>query len=150
MPESNTTANANRANPRRAEANALREPTAAQDRLARDVIGAAIEVHRMLGPGLLESVYEEALCVELAARGVEFTRQPCIELQYKGHPVGKGRMDLLVGNQIVVELKAVDQLAPVHKAQMISYLRMSGHRLGLLINFNVAVLRDGVKRVVCS
>ena len=127
-----------------------REPTAEEDGLARQVIGAAIEVHRILGPGLLESVYEEALCIELTDRRVPFVRQPVVDLKYKGRPVGKGRLDLLVGNCVVVELKAVEALTNVHKAQLISYLKTTGHHLGLLINFNVAVLRDGIKRVVSS
>ena len=127
-----------------------REPTAEQDGLARQVIGAAIEVRRILGPGLLESVYEEALCIELTDRCVAFVRQPAVDLKYKGRSVGKGRLDLLVGNCVVVELKAVEVLTNVHKAQLISYLKTTGHRLGLLINFNVAVLRDGIKRVVSS
>lgn len=126
----------------------VQEPTPEEDRLAHEVIGAAIEVHRVLGPGLLESIYEEALCIELQERRIAFVRQPTVELQYKGCAVGKGRLDLLVGGQVVVELKAVDALADVHLAQVISYLRTTGHRLGLLINFNVPFLRDGIKRLV--
>lgn len=126
------------------------EPSKALDRLAREVIGAAIEVHRVLGPGLLESVYEEALCVELTLRSIPFVRQPQVELAYKGHPVGKGRLDLLIGDSLVVELKAVEGLNEVHKAQVISYLRTTGYMLGLLINFNVPVLRDGIKRIIRS
>jgi GxxExxY protein len=128
----------------------LAEPGAELDRLARDVIGAAIEVHRILGPGLLEAVYEEALCVELGLRGIVFTRQPTIGVMYKGHPVGQSRLDLLVNGALVVELKAVDGLHEIHKAQVISYLKSSGHRLGLLINFNVIVLKDGIKRIIVS
>jgi GxxExxY protein len=127
-----------------------REPSAEEDRLAREVIGAAIEVHRVLGPGLLESVYEEALCIELQLRGLAFVRQPAVDLAYKGHSVGRGRLDLLVGDRLVVELKAVDALSGVHTAQVISYLRTTGYRLALLINFNVPVLKDGVKRIVCG
>ena len=127
-----------------------REPTAEEDSLARQVIGAAIEVHRVLGPGLLESVYEEALCVELTERGVSFVRQPQVDLMYKGHPIGVGRLDLLVGGWVVVELKAVNALTDVHTAQLISYLRTTGYHLGLLVNFNVAVLKDGLKRIVSS
>ena len=128
----------------------LREPSAEEDRLAHDTIGAAIEVHRALGPGLLESVYEGALCIELADRGIPFTRQPSVDLTYKERPIGKGRLDLLVGNAVIVELKAVETLADVHTAQVISYLKLTGHHLGLLINFNVARLKDGVKRLVVS
>lgn len=126
------------------------EPPPEVDHLARAVIGAAIEVHRVLGPGLLESVYEEALCVELTLRGISFQRQPTIDLAYKGHAVGTGRLDLLVDNALVVELKAVADLSDVHKAQVISYLKTAGYRLGLLINFNVPILRDGIKRLVSS
>ena len=128
----------------------LREPTAEEDCLARETIGAAIEVHRVLGPGLLESVYEEVLCIELADRSIPFVRQPSVDFAYKGRSVGKGRLDLLVGNAVVVELKAVEALTDVHKAQVISYLKMTGHHLGLLINFNVARLSNGIKRLVVS
>lgn len=120
------------------------------NRLSHEIIGAAIEVHRVLGPGLLESVYEEALCIELTARGVPHTRQPTVDLSYKGHPVGEGRLDLLVGDTVVVELKAAESLHDAHKAQVISYLKTTGYSLGLLINFNVAVLRDGIKRIIAT
>lgn len=126
------------------------EPGEEVDRLAHEVIGAAIEVHRTLGPGFLESVYEEALCVEMGLRGIPFARQTTISVNYKGHPVGEGRLDFLVGDTLVVELKTVDALAPVHFAQILSYLKATGHQLGLLINFKVGVLKDGVKRVVLS
>ncbi|MGH9426531.1 MAG: GxxExxY protein [Terriglobia bacterium] len=126
------------------------EPSGALDQLARAVIDAAIEVHRMLGPGFLESVYEEALCVELSLRGIPFLRQVLVAVDYKGHPVGESRLDLLVGGSLVIELKAVDSLAPVHSAQMISYLKATGHHLGLLMNFNVPLLKDGLKRIVLS
>jgi GxxExxY protein len=128
----------------------LREPTAREDKLAREVIGAAIEVHRALGPGLLESVYEAALVVELTERRIPFVRQAHTELKYKGQPVGEGRLDLLVDEVLVVELKSVEALMPVHVAQVLSYLRASGCRLGLLINFNVDVLKNGIKRVVLT
>lgn len=126
------------------------EPSEELDSLARQVIGAAIEVHRILGPGLLESLYEEALCIELGLREIAFVRQPAIDLCYKGCPVGSGRLNLLVGGALVVELKAVEALAAVHSAQMLSYLKTGGYHLGLLINFNVPVLRDGIKRFVCG
>ena len=93
-------------------------------------------------------MYEEALCLELAMREIPFVRQPIIEIGYKGHVVGQGRLDLLVANTIIVELKAVDELAPVHTAQVLSYLHATGHKLGLLINFNVPRLMQGVKRLV--
>ena len=126
------------------------EPGPELDRLARAVIGAAIEVHRILGPGLLEAAYEEALCVELALRNIPFTRQPVVTVSYKSHPVGQSRLDLLVDDALVVELKAVDALNDIHKAQVISYLKMSGLQLGLLMNFNVTVLKDGIKRIIVS
>lgn len=112
------------------------------------VIGAAIEVHRLLGPGYRENAYEEALCVELALRGIPFVRQPCVTLNYKGHQVGKGWLDILVGDCLIVELKVVDELSAVHKAQVLSYLKATGYRLGLLINFNVDNLQKGIKRVI--
>jgi GxxExxY protein len=126
------------------------EPDAELDRLARLVIGAAIEVHRQLGPGLLEGVYEKALCIEFDLREIPFRRQSGVGITYKGRPVGKGKLDLLVGERLIVELKAVERLAPIHSAQMISYLRMTKRNLGLLINFNVPMLKEGIKRVVVS
>ena len=118
------------------------------ERLAYDVIGAAIEVHKALGPGLLESVYEEALVVELTERGISFVQQAPVNVTYKGESVGDGRVDLMIDETVVVELKAVEELAPIHTAQVLSYLRASGLRLGLIINFNVPMLRDGIKRVI--
>jgi GxxExxY protein len=129
---------------------AKREPGERLDDLARAVISAAIEVHRHLGPGYLESIYEEALAVELSLRGMPFERQKPIALRYKGHSIGEARLDLLVGNELLVELKAVEAFAPVHKAQVISYLKATNLHLGLLINFNVPVLRSGIQRVVLS
>jgi GxxExxY protein len=126
----------------------LREPEANLDALAKSVIGAAIEVHRNLGPGFLESVYESALCIELERREISYARQPLVPVSYKGMAVGEARLDLLIEGKLIVELKAVDSLAPVHRAQVISYLRATGYHLGLLINFNCFPLRDGIKRVV--
>jgi GxxExxY protein len=126
------------------------EPGKELDNLARVVIDAAIEVHRELGPGFVESVYEEALAVELRLRDVEFERQKPMAVFYKGHPVGEGRVDLLVGGALIVELKAVEKLLPVHKAQVISYLKARGSTLALLINFNERLLKDGIQRVVLS
>ena len=126
----------------------MKEPSKEVDRLAHEVIGAAIEVHRALGPGFMESIYEEALCVELRLRQMCFKRQLPIEVLYKEHVVGQGRLDLLVGDLLIVELKAVESLADIHTAQVISYLRAAKLELGLLINFNVPVLRQGVKRIV--
>lgn len=127
-----------------------REPAPELNRLSQQVIGAAIEVHRHLGPGLLESMYEGALCVELSLRDIPFERQSTVELVYKGHRVGQGRLDLLIDGQLIVELKAVEALNEVHRAQVISYLKTTGRTLGLLINFNVPVLRSGIKRIICS
>jgi GxxExxY protein len=118
------------------------------EELAFDLIGAAIAVHRELGPGYLEMVYENALCVELGIRKIPYSRQHPISLNYKGHNVGEGRLDILVDNCLVVELKAVESLSPIHKAQVISYLKVTGCELGLLINFNVMVLKDGIQRVI--
>lgn len=120
------------------------------DELARLVIGAAIEVHRVLGAGFLESVYEEALCLELSTRGIHYLRQPIIAVEYKGQHVGEGRLDILVENQLIVELKAVEFLAPIHTAQVLSYLKTTGYQLGLLINFNVPMLKQGLKRVALN
>ena len=127
-----------------------REPSPEVDALARAVIGAAIEVHRVLGPGFMEGIYEEALCTELELRGIPFVRQPLVIVEYKSREAGESRPDLLVGGTLVVELKAVDQLAPIHVAQLMSYLKAARCELGLLINFNVTLLKSGVKRVVHS
>ena len=116
--------------------------------LAHQFIGAALEVHKELGPGYLESVYEEALCHELSLRGIQFSRQYVINVEYKGHRVGESRVDLLLEGAVVVELKAVESLAPVHEAQIISYLKATHCRLGLLINFNVSLLKEGIRRIV--
>ena len=123
------------------------EPGSEVDRLAYDVLGAAIEVHRTLGPGYLESVYESALRVELALRGIAFEPQFPFALRYKGHDVGAGRIDLLVGGLLIVEIKACEELAPIHTAQVISYLKATNKELALLINFNVRRLKDGVRRI---
>ncbi len=125
-----------------------RLPEAELNQLTGTVIGAAIEVHRTLGPGFLESVYEEALCLELRRRGVGFVRQAGICVNYKGDSVGESRVDLLVEDCLVVELKAVETLAPIHAAQVVSYLKTTKARVGLLINFNVVRLRSGIKRII--
>jgi GxxExxY protein len=124
------------------------EPSEALDALAHSVIGAALEVHRVLGPGFLECVYEEALCVELGLRDIPLVSQHPVRVNYKGTRVGEGRLDLLVADALIVELKAVETLLPVHSAQLHSYLKATGYRLGLLINFNVPLLRDGIKLVI--
>jgi GxxExxY protein len=117
---------------------------------AHDVIGAAIEVHRQLGAGLPEEGYEGALAVELAARGVPFERQVVVPIVYMGVQVARGRIDLLIAGRLVVEVKAVESLVPVHRLQVLSYLRIIRQPLGLLIHFNVPVLREGIRRVILS
>jgi GxxExxY protein len=127
-----------------------KEPSKQLDSLAYQVIGAAIEVHRALGPGYLESVYEEALCIELGLRVIPFSRQHIIGVTYKGEIVGEGRLDIFVNKCLVVELKAVDTLLPIHKAQVMSYLKATRCTLGLLINFNETMLQRGIKRIILS
>ena len=126
------------------------EPDDVTDELARKVIGAAIEVHRHLGPGYLEGVYEEGLAIECGLRGIQYERQKTVAVDYKGCDIGQGRADFVVGGRLVVELKAVDTLLPIHTAQVISYLKALSYALGLLINFNVPALRAGIQRVVLS
>jgi GxxExxY protein len=120
-----------------------------EDRVSKVVIGAAIEVHRALGPGLLESAYEECLCHELAARRVRFKRQCNLPVKYKGVRLECGyRMDLVVDDCLLLELKAVDSISMIHEAQLLTYLKLAELRLGLLINFNVPVLHKGIRRFV--
>ena len=119
----------------------------ALERIVHGVIGAAIEVHRELGPGLLESIYEQALLHELTLRKIRAQRQVEIEVLYKGVVIKGQRLDLLVEDQIVVELKSVSQIQDVHKAQLLSYLRVGQRPVGLLINFNVKLVRDGIHRI---
>ena len=126
------------------------EPPRDLDVLVHAVIGAALEVHRLLGPGFLESLYEEALSLELALRGVPFRRQAPIAVEYKGRPIGQARLDLLVSDPLIVELKAVETISAVHLAQILSYLKASRLQLGLVINFNVPELRRGIRRVIRS
>ena len=126
------------------------EPDGLVDAFARAVIGAAIEVHRHLGPGYLESVYEEALAIEFALRDIPFERQKPVPVNYKSHTVGQARVDILVGDSVVLELKALEILLPIHTAQVISYLKATRCAVGLLINFDVPALRDGIRRVVLS
>jgi GxxExxY protein len=111
-------------------------------------IGAAMEVHRLLGPGLLESVYEDALCVELEGREIPYERQKDVSIWYKTRTIGNLRVDLLVDNCVIVELKAVESLLPVHKAQVLTYLKITKICLGLLINFNTTVLKAGIERII--
>lgn len=117
--------------------------------LTKVIIGAAIEVHRALGPGLLESAYEECLCEELKLRGIPFERQKPLPVTYKGRQLDCGyRLDLVVDNAVVVELKAIETFVLIHDAQLLTYLRLGGWKVGLLINFNVPILRDGLRRKV--
>jgi len=118
--------------------------------LSNRVIAAALEVHRALGPGLLEQIYESALCVELELKQIQFERQAENSLTYKGVRVGRGYADLLIDRRLVVEIKASDALHDRHLAQTLSYLRATGYQLGLLLNFNVAVLRHGIRRVALT
>ncbi|BDI17428.1 hypothetical protein ANSO36C_32300 [Nostoc cf. commune SO-36] len=120
------------------------------NQLTGKVIGAAIEVHRVLGPGFLEEVYKEALIIEFFRCGIPHLVEKSVTVNYKGHEVGKGRLDFLVANCLIVELKAVQNLAPIHEAQVLSYLKMTNYPLALLINFNVPVLKDGIKRIILS
>ena len=128
----------------------LLEPDEQLDDLARRVIGAAIEVHRHLGPGFPENVYERALAVEFGLRGIPFVCQPAVGVVYKGIDVGYGRPDFVVGHGLVVEIKAVTTLVGSHQAQVISYLKALESGLGLLLNFREPSMRRGIKRVVWS
>jgi len=123
-------------------------PEDGRDPLTARIIGCAIEVHRNIGPGLLESTYEEALCVEFALAGLKFRRQAVFPILYKGRAIGEYRVDLLVEELVVVEIKSVERLDPVFEAQVLTYLRASGMRVGLLINFNTRLLSNGIRRFV--
>ena len=120
-----------------------------EEGVTEKIISAAIEVHRQFGPGLLESAYEQALCRELTLRNVPFRFQVELPVVYKGTRLDCGyRIDLIVAEAVIVELKSVEKLLPIHEAQLLTYMRLSGYRVGLLINFNVPLLRDGVVRRV--
>lgn len=121
-----------------------------EDELSSRVIGAAIEVHKELEPGLSEFLYQQALCREMELRGIPHQKQVTFDVHYKGVKIGETRVDLLVDGQLIVELKACESLGPVHRAQCITYLGVTGLKLALLINFNVPILRDGIKRVILS
>ena len=117
--------------------------------ISGQVIGAAIEVHKTIGPGLLEGIYEDCLCVELERRRIPFERQKGIKIEYKGVKLdSQYRLDLIVNGLVIVELKTVDELAPIHDAQVLTYLKLTGLKVGLLINFNVPVLKEGIKRLI--
>ncbi|MBW1741776.1 MAG: GxxExxY protein [Deltaproteobacteria bacterium] len=119
------------------------------NKISSKIIGAAIEVHKALGPGLLESAYEECLCHELSLRGLSFESQKPLPVNYKGKRLDCGyRLDIVVENAIILELKSCDKIEPIHNAQILTYLKLSGTSLGLLLNFNVPVMRDGIIRIV--
>jgi GxxExxY protein len=118
------------------------------NKLTETIIGCAIEVHRHLGPGLLEGTYEAALAIELESAGLHFERQLVFPILYKEKKIGEYRLDLLVENEVVVEIKSVERFDPIFEAQVLTYLRVTGKRVGLLINFNSRLLRDGIKRFI--
>ena len=119
------------------------------NKLSKKIIGAAIEVHKIMGPGLLETVYEECLCHELLLMGIMFERQAYLPVKYKGITMPKGfRLDIVVEGNVIVEVKSVTDLLQIHEVQLLNYLKLSKLKLGLLINFNVPVLKDGIKRIV--
>ncbi len=119
------------------------------NRITELIIGAAIEVHKAIGPGLLESAYEECLCRELCLSNLPFERQHSLPIEYKGVLLDCGyRLDLLVGKKVVVEIKAIDKLLPIHEAQLLTYLKLGGWKAGLLINFNESLLKNGIRRRV--
>lgn len=119
------------------------------NQLSNHIIGAAIEVHKTLGPGLLESTYEKCLCQELKLRGINFANQVPLPVVYKGKKLDCGyQMDLVVGDAVILELKSCEKIEPIHQAQLLTYLKLSGFKLGLLLNFNVPVMRDGIRRMV--
>lgn len=117
------------------------------NKLSFEVIGAAIEVHKVLGPGLLEAIYQNALCVELAEHGILFEKEKPINITYKGQSVGDYRIDVLVDKRVIIELKSVERILPVHQSQIMTYLKITGCRLGLLMNFNVKMMKQGITRI---
>lgn len=118
------------------------------NQLTEKIIGCAIEVHRQLGPGLLENIYESALCVELESAGLKYARQFTVPIIYKGQGIGEGRIDLLVENEVIVEIKSVERFDPVFEAQVLTYLKLANKKVGLLINFNTRLLKDGINRFI--
>ncbi len=120
-----------------------------EDELSKEIIGSAIEVHIRLGPGLLESSYEECLCRELAIRNISFERQKPLAVSYKGVKLDCGyRLDIVVGGLVILELKSVRKIEPIHEAQLLTYLKLSNLKLGIVLNFNVPILKKGIKRIV--
>jgi GxxExxY protein len=118
------------------------------NKITEKIIGCGIEVHRELGAGLLESIYESALCIELKNHGLKYERQKTIPVEYKGCKIGEFRIDLLVENSVVVELKSVERFDPVFEAQILSYMKLGNYKIGLLMNFNSRLLKDGIKRYI--
>ena len=119
------------------------------NQLSSRIIGAAIEVHKNLGPGLLESAYEECLCHELSIQGLLFEKQKPLSIDYKGKKLDCGyRLDIVVEKAVIIELKSCEKIEPIHKAQLLTYLKLSGLNLGLILNFNVPFMRDGIVRIV--
>ena len=118
------------------------------NQITERIIGCAIEVHRELGPGLLEATYEAALCIELEGAGLRVQRQPVLPVKYKGKIIGEYRLDLIVEDSVVVEIKSVERYDSVFEAQVLTYLRVSGKKIGLLINFNTRLLKEGIKRFI--
>ena len=119
------------------------------NKLSNKIIGAAIEVHKTLGPGLLESAYEQCLCHELKIRGISFEREKQLPVVYKGLKLDSGyRLDVVIEDAILLELKSCEKIEPIHRAQLLTYLKLSGISLGLILNFNVPVMRDGIVRIV--
>ena len=119
------------------------------NQLSSKILGAAIEVHKTLGPGLLESAYEECLCHELSIQGLLFEKQKPLSIDYKGKKLDCGyRLDIVVEKAVIIELKSCEKIEPIHKAQLLTYLKLSGLNLGLILNFNVPLMRDGIVRIV--
>ena len=142
------TKDADREQPQRGEETQAQPGSPDADSVTERIIGCAIEVHRNLGPGLLESLYEHALALELQDRGMRFVRQHPVKVNYKGREIGELRVDFLVEDQVVVEIKSVQRHAPLFEAQVLTYLRATGQRVGLLLNFNTRLLKEGIKRMV--
>jgi GxxExxY protein len=127
------------------------EPSSAHDATARLVVDSAFAVHSTLGPGLLESVYEQCLDRELRSRDVSVARQVAVPLMYRGEPIDAGfRVDMLVNDLVIVEIKAIEKLLPIHEAQLLTYLKLSRRQVGLLINFNTVRIKEGIRRLVSS
>jgi len=127
----------------------LRENTMTENELAKEIVNAAYKIHTTLGPGLLESVYETTLAHEMEQRGIKVVRQQALPVVYETIRMDIGfRADLIVGGKVIIEIKSVEAISPVHRKQLLTYLRLTGKRLGLLINFNVELIRDGMTRVV--